>query len=115
MTDPTLVNRRDFLHGYTAMHWAAKQGRCDMITGLIMNGAVVDIKSVRDLPSGNYSPRLIFFLPPALPVSLSLSPPLAPSLSPLPFPSALALYCHCLWIDCKYVGGKPTLLTEHSW
>ncbi len=46
MTDSTLVNRRDFLHGYTAMHWAAKQGRCDVIAGLVMNGAYIDVKSV---------------------------------------------------------------------
>ena len=50
MTDSSLVNRRDFLHGYTAMHWAAKQGRCDMIAALVMNGAVVDLKSVSYTP-----------------------------------------------------------------
>ena len=46
MTDSSLVNRRDFLHGYTALHWAAKQGRCDIITAMMMNGALVDLKSV---------------------------------------------------------------------
>ena len=46
MTDSYLVNRKDFIHGYTALHWAAKHGRCDIITMLIMSGAMVDIKSV---------------------------------------------------------------------
>ena len=46
MTEPSLVNRRDFVHGYTAMHWAAKHGRCDLISALVMNGAVVNLKSV---------------------------------------------------------------------
>lgn len=46
MTESSLVNRKDFLHGYTAMHWAAKHGRCDLITALAMNGATVNLKSV---------------------------------------------------------------------
>ena len=46
MTDSSLVNRKDFINGYTAMHWAAKQGRCDIIAALAMNGAIVDLKSV---------------------------------------------------------------------
>lgn len=46
MTEPSLVNRKDFLHGYTAMHWAAKHGRCDLISALHMNGAMADLKSV---------------------------------------------------------------------
>lgn len=47
MTDNYLVNRKDFIHGYTALHWAAKHGRCDIITVLIMSGGMVDIRSVR--------------------------------------------------------------------
>lgn len=31
----------------TALHWAAKHGRCDIISALILNGAHVEIKSVR--------------------------------------------------------------------
>ncbi len=46
MTESSLVNRKDFLHGYTAMHWAAKHGRCDLITALAMNGAMFSLKSV---------------------------------------------------------------------
>jgi hypothetical protein len=45
MRDDTLVNRRDFLHGYTALHWAAKLGRCDIMSALILNGAFPNIKS----------------------------------------------------------------------
>jgi hypothetical protein len=44
--DDTLINRKDFLHGYTALHWAAKLGRCDIMSALIINGAFPDIKSV---------------------------------------------------------------------
>ena len=47
MEEQNLVNRKDFIHGYTALHWAAKHGRCDIIAGLMLNGAQVDIKSVR--------------------------------------------------------------------
>ncbi len=46
MTEHSLVNRKDFLHGYTAMHWAAKHGRCDIITALAINGGMVNLKSV---------------------------------------------------------------------
>ena len=46
MTDPSLVNRKDFIHGYTALHWAAKKGRVDIIVGMMMNGGSVHIKSV---------------------------------------------------------------------
>jgi ankyrin repeat protein len=46
MEEQNLVNHKDFIHGYTALHWAAKHGRCDIIAGLMLNGAQVDIKSV---------------------------------------------------------------------
>ncbi len=46
MNESSLVNRKDFLHGYTAMHWAAKHGRCDLITALALNGGMVNLKSV---------------------------------------------------------------------
>ena len=49
MEEPNLVNRKDFIHGYTALHWAAKHGRCDIIAGLMLNGAQVDIKSVQHM------------------------------------------------------------------
>jgi hypothetical protein len=45
MRDDTLINRKDFLHGYTALHWAAKLGRCDIMSALIINGAFPNIKS----------------------------------------------------------------------
>lgn len=46
MTDPGLLNHRDFLHGYAAIHWAAKHGRMDILSMLLMQGAIVDIKTV---------------------------------------------------------------------
>ncbi len=46
MTDATLLNRRGFLHGYTALHWAAKHGRMDILSMLLLQGATPDIKSV---------------------------------------------------------------------
>ena len=54
-TDSTLLNRKDFLHGYTGLHWAAKHGRMDILSVLLDKGAMVDIKSV----SCRYSGRLI--------------------------------------------------------
>lgn len=46
MTDANLLNHRDFLHGYTALHWAAKHGRMDILSMLLMQGAHTDTKSV---------------------------------------------------------------------
>lgn len=46
MTDSTLLNRRGFLHGYTALHWAAKHGRMDILSMLLLQGASTDVKSV---------------------------------------------------------------------
>lgn len=51
MVDPTLVNRKDFFMGYTATHWGAIHGRVDMVTGLMLNGALPDIKS-----NGGFTP-----------------------------------------------------------
>ena len=49
MTDITLLNRRGFLHGYTALHWAAKHGRMDILSMLLIQGAQAGIKSVSSL------------------------------------------------------------------
>ena len=46
MTEPTLLNHRGFLHGYTALHWAAKHGRMDILGMLLMQGAHTDVRTV---------------------------------------------------------------------
>ncbi|NXQ79680.1 SWAHA protein, partial [Nyctibius grandis] len=33
--DASLAVRRDFISGFTALHWAAKSGNCDMVTNVI--------------------------------------------------------------------------------
>ncbi|NWU89336.1 SWAHA protein, partial [Upupa epops] len=33
--DASLAARRDFISGFTALHWAAKNGNCDMMTNII--------------------------------------------------------------------------------
>ncbi|XP_071614683.1 ankyrin repeat domain-containing protein SOWAHA [Heliangelus exortis] len=33
--DSSLATRRDFISGFTALHWAAKNGNCDMVTNVI--------------------------------------------------------------------------------
>ncbi|NWX17205.1 SWAHA protein, partial [Aegotheles bennettii] len=33
--DSSLAARRDFISGFTALHWAAKSGDCDMVTNVI--------------------------------------------------------------------------------
>ncbi|NXH17301.1 SWAHA protein, partial [Bucco capensis] len=33
--DSSLAARRDFISGFTALHWAAKNGNCDMVTNII--------------------------------------------------------------------------------
>ncbi|NXE24119.1 SWAHA protein, partial [Ardeotis kori] len=33
--DASLAARRDFISGFTALHWAAKSGNCDMVTNII--------------------------------------------------------------------------------
>lgn len=51
MSDSSIINKKDFVYGYTALHWAAKNGRCDVISGLAMNGANLNIKS-----NGGFTP-----------------------------------------------------------
>ena len=48
MAEPLLINRKGFLHGYSAMHWAAKHGRMDILTMLLFQGGSPNIKSVSD-------------------------------------------------------------------
>ncbi|NXT95730.1 SWAHA protein, partial [Anhinga rufa] len=35
LEDASLAARRDFISGFTALHWAAKSGNCDMVTKII--------------------------------------------------------------------------------
>ena len=49
--DITLLNQKGFLNGYTALHWAAKHGRMDILTMLLMKGALPDMKSVSNMPT----------------------------------------------------------------
>jgi hypothetical protein len=50
--DPRLAKSRDFISGFTALHWAAKHGNSDMVKLLAGNcGADVNIKS-----HGGYTP-----------------------------------------------------------
>ncbi|KAI6653296.1 Ankyrin repeat domain-containing protein SOWAHB-like isoform X1 [Oopsacas minuta] len=44
--DTHLVNCADHIFGYTALHWAAKKGRNDIIAMLLTSGALIDIRSV---------------------------------------------------------------------
>lgn len=48
---PQLVKNRDFVLGYTALHWAAKLGRADIVKLVIQNGVDVHSKS-----HGGYTP-----------------------------------------------------------
>nr|XP_047913316.1 ankyrin repeat domain-containing protein SOWAHA [Anser cygnoides] len=45
--DASLAARRDFISGFTALHWAAKNGNCDMVRNIIdvaqKEGAHVDV------------------------------------------------------------------------
>lgn len=52
-TNPSLAGRRDFISGYTALHWAAKNGRADVVKLLFGCEAppLVDARS-----SGGYTP-----------------------------------------------------------
>ncbi len=50
--DPRLAKTRDFVSGFTALHWAAKHGNSDMVKLLAGNcGADVNVKS-----HGGYTP-----------------------------------------------------------
>ncbi|NXN32801.1 SWAHA protein, partial [Nycticryphes semicollaris] len=35
LRDASLAARRDFISGFTALHWAAKSGNCDMVTNIM--------------------------------------------------------------------------------
>ncbi|KAM6122918.1 ankyrin repeat domain-containing protein SOWAHA [Phoenicopterus ruber ruber] len=47
--DASLASRRDFISGFTALHWAAKSGNCDMVTSIIRvaekGGAHIDVNA----------------------------------------------------------------------
>ncbi|NWI34253.1 SWAHA protein, partial [Sula dactylatra] len=47
LSDASLAVRRDFISGFTALHWAAKSGNCDMVTKIIKEaekrGACVNV------------------------------------------------------------------------
>ena len=43
--DSHLINCADHIFGYSAMHWAAKKGRCDVIAMLATSGAIIDLRS----------------------------------------------------------------------
>lgn len=49
--DPSLAKKRDFTSGYTALHWAAKHGREDIVAMLAKSGIDVNTKS-----HGGYTP-----------------------------------------------------------
>lgn len=42
---PYLIGYRDFILGYTALHWAAKLGRTDIVDFISLNGIKIDTKS----------------------------------------------------------------------
>lgn len=50
-TDPNLVEKRDFVFGYTGLHWAAKKGSEDLVRMLADTGIDVNIIS-----NGGYTP-----------------------------------------------------------
>lgn len=49
--DPSLAHKRDFTSGYTALHWAAKHGREDIVAMIARSGGDVNAKS-----HGGYTP-----------------------------------------------------------
>ncbi|KXJ18489.1 Ankyrin repeat domain-containing protein SOWAHB [Exaiptasia diaphana] len=49
--EPSLAKKRDFTSGYTALHWAAKHGREDIVSMLAKKGIDVNTKS-----HGGYTP-----------------------------------------------------------
>jgi len=50
-TEPGLANKKDFTSGYTALHWAAKHGREDIVFMLAKRGGDINAKS-----HGGYTP-----------------------------------------------------------
>ncbi|NXE05657.1 SWAHA protein, partial [Lophotis ruficrista] len=54
--DASLAARRDFISGFTALHWAAKNGNCDMVTNIIRAAEKGDIYIYMDARShGGYT------------------------------------------------------------
>nr|XP_020662685.1 ankyrin repeat domain-containing protein SOWAHA-like [Pogona vitticeps] len=49
--DPTLATRKDFISGFTALHWAAKHGREELVVLLLEAGADVNVRA-----HGGYTP-----------------------------------------------------------
>ncbi|XP_013991526.1 ankyrin repeat domain-containing protein SOWAHC isoform X3 [Salmo salar] len=49
--EPSLANKKDFVSGFTALHWAAKHGKEDMATMMANAGADVNTRS-----HGGYTP-----------------------------------------------------------
>lgn len=48
---PELIKNRDFIHGFSALHWAAKLGRADIAKLMIQYGTEIDMRS-----HGGYTP-----------------------------------------------------------
>ena len=51
LEDSNFCHYQDYIYGYTALHWAAKQGQIEIIASLLMAGAEVNIRSF-----GGHSP-----------------------------------------------------------
>ncbi|XP_028849015.1 ankyrin repeat domain-containing protein SOWAHC-like isoform X1 [Denticeps clupeoides] len=49
--DPALANKKDFISGFTALHWAAKHGNTEMVRAMVDAGADVNTKA-----HGGYTP-----------------------------------------------------------
>ncbi|XP_048113150.1 ankyrin repeat domain-containing protein SOWAHA [Alosa alosa] len=75
--DPTLASRKDFVTGFTALHWAAKQGRLETVDMMARAGADVNLRSVRELTVAG-----------ALPRALHLEKPSSTQIMPKPSSSA---------------------------
>ncbi|XP_069482429.1 ankyrin repeat domain-containing protein SOWAHB [Ambystoma mexicanum] len=55
--DPQMALRRDFISGYTALHWIAKHGNCRMFLNLLSGADKAGIKLDVDVKStGGYTP-----------------------------------------------------------
>uniref|UniRef100_A0A8C0GXY5 Sosondowah ankyrin repeat domain family member A n=1 Tax=Chelonoidis abingdonii TaxID=106734 RepID=A0A8C0GXY5_CHEAB len=57
LTDANLAGKRDFMTGFTALHWAAKSGNCDMVGKIIevakKGGTEIDVNAKS---YGGYTP-----------------------------------------------------------
>ncbi|KAM9129126.1 LOW QUALITY PROTEIN: ankyrin repeat domain-containing protein SOWAHA [Pangshura tecta] len=57
LTDANLAGKRDFMSGFTALHWAAKSGNCDMVGKIIevakKGGTEIDVNAKS---YGGYTP-----------------------------------------------------------